>query len=698
MGTTATGAQTILMAGLEQQIPGYNTGAPLVFTVAATAGPKPTTAIGGGTGVTAGAVQYGLKRWIAGRGLTAVGTISSPALAPSNEDVDLTWQVDDAIEQTTGTGLDDLTVGGAFTGADAATFEIEITATGTPDVIRWRKNAGSWTTGVNLTGSAQALSDGITFTAAATTGHASGDVWTITCPGTVAIAECYGYRVMRTVDGGTTWTALADVWGQATATYTDSTAVGSEPDLDDPTADETTNNYGLVQLSMSPADYFHREDGEFESDELTGDLGTPDVIPGFQTVPADWPFDLRAGKLVPILATFAGKPTISWLTGAPGAQYDFTYAEDEGDQVSMWGLKYPGGGTRPEIGEGFKFFDLEFSDLGSGLAKCKATGMGTGWTEAGIGEANAGNTGTYKHVPVVKGRRGDAAAYTSDLEVDIISAAAAGTFTWKAKVGAAAYGGAGTVMTGYYDTATGKMILGGTNDEPWVEMIDQAGEVLGVDDGENREPFSIYWPGDVRKLAVGDKFTILAQSLIPRALKSVGDTTSTGDVRRVIRLPRFGPAHVKFLKTVDSVQSKFEFESASLKLSREGTPAYQPGPAALRPIDVDVTGYVSIELDIDARYRTREIERMKRDNTRFILALEIVGGRIPSAPGVLSAYRETVKQTYAWCRIASFSAPATGPGLTKAKVKIVAAQPPDGSTFMPLNRIISAQTWAFDRI
>jgi hypothetical protein len=686
------------MAGLEQQITGYNTGVPLPFTVPAAVPGIPTTAFGAGTGITAAAIQYGLKRWIAGRGLTAVGTISTPALAPSNQDVVVTWQVDDAIAQTTGTGLDDITIGGAFTGADPATFEIEITAEGTPDVIRWRKDGGAWTSGVNLTGSAQALSDGVTFTAAATTGHTSGDVWTITCPGAMAIAECYGYRVMRTVDAGTTWVAVADVWGQAAATYTDTTDIGDEPDLDDPADDETANNYGLVQLSVSPADYFHREDGEFDSDELTGDLGTPDVIPGFQTVPAEWPFDLRAGKLVPILATFAGKPTITWLTGAPGAQADFTFAEDEADQVSMWALKYPGGGTRPEIGEGIKFFDLEFSDLGSGLAKCKAMGTGTGWTEAGLGVANVSNTGTYKHVPVVKGRRGDAAAYTSDLEVDIISAASGGTFTWKAKVGAASYGGAGTVMTGYYDTATGRMILGGTNDEPFVEMIDQDGEFLGVDDGENREPFSICWPGDVRRLAVGDKFTILAQGLIPRALKSVGDTTSTGDARRIIRLPRFGPAHVKFLKTVDSVQSKFEFESASLKLSREGTPAYQPGPAGLRPVDVDVTGYVSIELDIDARYRTREIERMKRDNVRFALALEMKGGRIPSAPGVLSSYRETVKQTYAWCRIASFSAPATGPGITKAKIKVVAAQPPDGSAFMPTNRITSAQTWPFHAI
>ncbi len=699
MGTTATGAQNVLMLGPEQQIAGYNTGAPLPFIVAATAGSIPTTVLGGGTGITAAALQWGLKRWIKGRGLTAVGTISTPALAPSNEDVDLTWQVADAIAQTTGSGLDDITRGGAFTGAAAATFEIEITSAATPDVIRWRKNGGSWTTGVNLTGSAQALSDGVTFTAAATTGHSAADVWTITCPGTAAIAECYGYRVMRTADAGTTWVAVADVWGQATGSYTDATAVGSEPDLDDPADDETNLNYGLVQVAKSPSRFFRRVDGEFESDELTGDLGEPDAIPGFMSLPVEFPADLRAGTLAPVMATFAGIPTETALSGAPGMQYDYAWAEDEEDQFSLWGQEYQGGSTRPETGLGMKFFDLEFSGLGTGLAKLKAKGIGTGWTEAGMAVPTGGTVGTYPYAPVTKGQRGDATALTQPVMVKVIDAASAGTFTFKAKIGTvAAYGGAGTLMTGYYDLTTKRMILGGTNDEPWVELVDETGEVLGIDLDENREPFSIYFPGDVTLLPANAEFTIPAQALIPRALKSVGDTTSTGDVRRIVRLPRFGPAHVKFLKTVDSVQSKLEFESATVKLTRTGTAAYQPGAAAKRPIDVDITGYVMIELEIEGRHKEATLERLMRSNERFAVALQINGGRIASAPDTFTAHRESILQTYAWCRLKEYTAVPGGPGITKFKAKIVASQPPDGSAFMPLNRIVSKQTWAFNRI
>ncbi len=78
-----------------------------------------------------------------------------------------------------GAGLDDMSSGGAYTGASAATFTIEIDATGTPDTFKWKKDAGGYTSGVSITGSAQTLQEGVTVTFAATTGHTLTDVWTI---------------------------------------------------------------------------------------------------------------------------------------------------------------------------------------------------------------------------------------------------------------------------------------------------------------------------------------------------------------------------------------------------------------------------------------------------------------------------------------------------------------------------------------
>lgn len=77
-----------------------------------------------------------------------------------------------------GVGLNDTTWTGAHTSPIASYYEIEITTAGTPDVFRWRRNGGSWTTGVNVSTSAVALSHGLSIQWAASTGHTLGDIWT----------------------------------------------------------------------------------------------------------------------------------------------------------------------------------------------------------------------------------------------------------------------------------------------------------------------------------------------------------------------------------------------------------------------------------------------------------------------------------------------------------------------------------------
>jgi len=81
-----------------------------------------------------------------------------------------------------GATLNDLTSGGTYTDTinnPNALFEVEITTIGTPDQFHWRKNGGVWSANTSITGSAQTLSDGVTVTFAATTGHGL-DSWKIT--------------------------------------------------------------------------------------------------------------------------------------------------------------------------------------------------------------------------------------------------------------------------------------------------------------------------------------------------------------------------------------------------------------------------------------------------------------------------------------------------------------------------------------
>jgi hypothetical protein len=78
-----------------------------------------------------------------------------------------------------GAGLNDATWGLAYNGATSAYYEVEIQTAGTPDQFRWRKNGGSWTSNVAITGAAQTLDSLQTITFAATTGHTVLDKWVI---------------------------------------------------------------------------------------------------------------------------------------------------------------------------------------------------------------------------------------------------------------------------------------------------------------------------------------------------------------------------------------------------------------------------------------------------------------------------------------------------------------------------------------
>ena len=79
----------------------------------------------------------------------------------------------------TGSGLDDATYTGHFTGTASTTYYVKIDGTGTPDTFSWSKDNFSTTeaTGVNITGDDQSLDGGISINFGTTTGHTLNDVW-----------------------------------------------------------------------------------------------------------------------------------------------------------------------------------------------------------------------------------------------------------------------------------------------------------------------------------------------------------------------------------------------------------------------------------------------------------------------------------------------------------------------------------------
>jgi len=94
----------------------------------------------------------------------------------------------------TGTGLDDLTSGGTYTGALGPIYTIVIDSLGGTDTFKWKKDSGAYTTGVNCATSAITLSYGVTVVFGAITGHALADQWKVE-------VKSYGVDATQSLNG-----------------------------------------------------------------------------------------------------------------------------------------------------------------------------------------------------------------------------------------------------------------------------------------------------------------------------------------------------------------------------------------------------------------------------------------------------------------------------------------------------------------
>ena len=129
----------------------------------------------------------------------------------------------------TGTGLDDATIGGTFSGASALNYRIEIDGA-TPDTFKWSDDGGStWdATMVAITGAAQTLNNGVTVTFGATTGHTATDRWDFATTVLSAMTASVG-----TSGAATAYSAAFNVFqAPGTTVFLDSAAVAGHKSAD----------------------------------------------------------------------------------------------------------------------------------------------------------------------------------------------------------------------------------------------------------------------------------------------------------------------------------------------------------------------------------------------------------------------------------------------------------------------------------
>ena len=125
---------------------------------------------------------------VVGGDLTVLGT--QTIASSNNVSIGSAWNyfnsgdtIGEANTTFTGSGLDDGALTGHYEGTASQAFYVRIdgvgTGTGGVDTFEWSLNDFSTTeaTGIDITGEAQALADGIEITFNATTGHTSGDKW-----------------------------------------------------------------------------------------------------------------------------------------------------------------------------------------------------------------------------------------------------------------------------------------------------------------------------------------------------------------------------------------------------------------------------------------------------------------------------------------------------------------------------------------
>jgi len=98
------------------------------------------------------------------------------SVTSSDYDTVFTWTGDYVFN---GVVLDDLTVGGTFTGHHEMSFVVVVeNAAAAPDEVMWSSDGGvTWITGLGMTGGAQTLDEGVTITFGAVNGHADGESW-----------------------------------------------------------------------------------------------------------------------------------------------------------------------------------------------------------------------------------------------------------------------------------------------------------------------------------------------------------------------------------------------------------------------------------------------------------------------------------------------------------------------------------------
>ena len=579
-----------------------------------------------------------------------------------------------------GTGLNDLTWGGVFTGD---TWEVTIDTVATPDKFTWSKNGGTPTTGVAITGLAQTLSDGVTVTFGDTHGHTLADAWTrdeartlsakigsLTVVPTSAHALCDRRVIERgTIVGGVIYPAICGTLYDKSTTVAFSDGVASlDASYVIPSLNMTGANGGLVFLEPNSFD-IEPAFSVLPVVALKGTAGKPRNIPGPIKISGTNKADLRLIDLVPFLYAGAGGPTSSApVAGEPTVVSTWKATTARRTPRTLTLLAYDGS---PNVAPTLLYQNVvEEIQFGFSNGKIdditpKLKGCNYGLSAPAVKVAGSGTwTGSF----ALLGQRYDAS--TDAVRIKITQVLANDTVKFKVTRGSGgSYTGAEYTLT--VDTSD-RQTQAGAQFSDGIELADETGALLGADAGSNRQPLTLLATAPITSgLLVDDVYEFATAMPVP----GIGSSPYSGFPAFFQRGPRVTDAHVTLYNGTDFIEA----QSGTLTFKFPKREVTALGPGARTVNDMPNEGFFEVDLSITRFLDSTTYRQIMRTDDRVAARIEIEGELIPVNPGSVSTYREAFYVDIPQLVLTNVKAPKSGQVLVVESIAGSGEQPDDPS-------------------
>lgn len=448
----------------------------------------------------------------------------------------------------------------------------------------------------------------------------------------------------------------------------------------------TDPNYGGIGIEFDPSPMSERNDIMFRTNAITGEHGMPPAFPIRVEFPTTFQKSARAAELINYYRSMGFKATKANPTSGVYT-YTMTPNVESAYAVTLWHLLFMGDPTiGPELFSGFRAQGINYTTNLNQEVQVAITGQHLRSTLYGPGVKGGSNTGTETGRPILLGPKIPIAVDSDTGEPDfgdpiimkIKTALATGyvelQFCRAATIGAADFTGAPTIKV-YADAANGnKQTRYRGNDDFLVEAATVDGN-LGADAKNNREPLSIFLPGDLALYAANDLFSFALDISIPGNEGSA--PTYTGTARSYYTTGLFTPAHIRIYRGgTESGKAIADFQSNTFGITRPQLVPYRAagGPSAKRPKDWRYAGYFNINFQSVRELENRLIALAMQNNQTFYVE-ETFEGELIGA----TTYRESIVHKIKAAQFMQVNSPIAGTQTVNETAQMQAAQPDDGS-------------------